>query len=109
MYRIELEAVAALKALFTTRDQDAEISISFTHNDLFTLSTIIDAAGTYSTRYGGTGIPGISRSELEDLRRWVAASERWFITPLKIELLRFDPEMHRRITEVLWYWRTGGG
>jgi hypothetical protein len=103
MYRIELAGVAALKALFTTGDENDEISVSFVHDDLFALSVIIDAAETYSTRYGGDGIYGVSPSELDDLRRWVEASERWFITPLKVELLRLDPEMHRRITEVLWY------
>jgi hypothetical protein len=86
MYSIELENVAALKALFTTQDEDEAISISFVHSDVFALSIIIDAAETYSTRYGGGGIYGVSPSELEDLRRWVNASERWFITPLKLKL-----------------------
>jgi hypothetical protein len=86
MYDIELDRVAALKALFTTEDEKEEITISWVHADLFALSIIIDAAETYSTRYGGGGIYGVSPSELEDLRRWVNASERWFITPLKLKL-----------------------
>jgi hypothetical protein len=105
MYRIELDEIAALKAVFTTGDEHAEISISFTHHDLFTLGVILDATA-YVLRSRAAGIPVVSRSELEDLRRWVDSSERWFITPLNVVLLRFDPEMHRRITEVLWYVET---
>jgi hypothetical protein len=86
MYDIDLVEVAALKALFTTEDEKDEITISWVHDDLFALSIIIDAAETYSTRYGGGGIYGVSPSELEDLRRWVTASERWFITPLNLKL-----------------------
>jgi hypothetical protein len=103
IYDIDLAQVGALKNQFTTEDEEAEISFSFTHEDLFALSIIIDAADTYSTRSGGQGIDSVSKPQLEDLRRWVAASERWFITPLKWEMLHFDPETHQRITEVLWY------
>jgi hypothetical protein len=62
-----------------------QIAISWLHEDLFALSIILDAADTCSTRYGGTGIPGVSPSELEDLHRWIDASERWFFTPLKLK------------------------
>lgn len=86
MYDIDLSVVTALKALFTTDDQDEQISIAFVYEDLFALRIIIYAAETYSTRYGGGGIYGVSPSELDDLRRWVASSERWFITPLKLKL-----------------------
>jgi len=86
MYDIQLDKVAALKTLLTTDDEHEEITISWLHNDLFALSIIIDAAETYSTRYGGGGIYGVSPTELDDLRRWVDASERWFITPLKLKL-----------------------
>jgi hypothetical protein len=86
MYDIKLDVVAALKALLTTEGEDEEVTISWVHGDLFALSIIIDAAETYSTRYGGGGIYGVSPSELEDLRRWVNASERWFITPLTLKL-----------------------
>jgi hypothetical protein len=85
MYDIDLERVAALKALLTTDDEHEPITISWLHEDLFALSIILDAADTYSTRYGGTGIPGVSPSELEDLHRWVDASERWFMTPVKLK------------------------
>jgi len=85
MYDIELEKVAALKTLLTTDDEHEPITISWLHDDLFALSIIIDAAGTYSTRYGGGGIYGVSPTDLEDLHRWVATSERWFITPLKLK------------------------
>jgi hypothetical protein len=85
MYDIELDEVAALKTLLTTDDAREKITISWLHEDLFALSIIIDAADTYSTRYGGTGIDGVSPSELEDLRRWVDAAERWFITPLTLK------------------------
>lgn len=85
MYDIDLDEVAALKTLFTTEQEHEEIAISWMHKDLFALSIIIDAADTYSTRYGGGGIYGVSPIELEDLRRWVATSERWFITPLKLK------------------------
>jgi hypothetical protein len=86
MYRIELEQVAALKTLLRTEDEQEEITISWLHDDLFALRIIVDAAETYSTRYDGGGIYRVSPAELEDLRRWVAASERWFITPLKLQL-----------------------
>ena len=66
------------------------------------LSIMLDAACTHSVRRDAAAIPGVGASDLEDLGRWVAACERRFITPLKVELLRFDFETCRRITEVLW-------
>ncbi len=90
MYNIELDDVAALKALFTTNDENEAVTISFIHDDLFTLGIIIAATDTYSTRDGGKGLYRVSPSELEDLRRWVAASERWFITPLNLKLKQKD-------------------
>jgi hypothetical protein len=102
MYSIELLQLRSFKVLFTTEDDNANVSISFTHEELFVLSIIIQAA-QHLTRRDGHEIPDAGRRQLEDLHRWAETSERWFITPLKFELLHFDPEMHRRITEVLWY------
>ena len=102
MYSIDLLQLRSFKVLFTTEDDDANVSVSFTHEELFALSIIIEAA-QYLTRRDGQEIPDVGRRQLEDLHRWAETSERWFITPLKFELLHFDPEMHRRITEVLWY------
>jgi hypothetical protein len=42
------------------------------------LEVIIEAADTYSNRYGGRAITGVSNQQLEDLRRWVGNSQRWF-------------------------------
>lgn len=83
MYRIDLGQVAALNALFTVEDSDeAEIRVSFTHDDVFALSIIVDAVD-YCTRSYKETIHDVGDPELADLRNWVANAERWFIIPLK--------------------------
>lgn len=85
MYAIELEDVLALKKRFQDDEEDPPevVCLSFTHDEIFSLSLVVDAAGTYSHRHNEPRVCGVTDQELKALDEWVARAERWFITPLK--------------------------
>lgn len=85
MYRIELTGVAALKLRFQDDEDDTSevVCMSFTHDELFTLSIVVAAADTYSHRSKQPRVHGVNDQQLKALDEWVARAERWFITPLK--------------------------
>ena len=84
MYRIELQGVLALKQRFQDDEEDPPdiVCMSFTHDELFSLSIIVDAA-TYSHRHQEPRVHGVTDQQLKALEEWVAQAERWFMTPLK--------------------------
>jgi hypothetical protein len=85
MYRIELEEVLALKRRFQDDEEDPPdvVCMSFTHAEIFSLSTFVDAATTYSHRHKQPPVYGVNDQQLKALDEWIARAERWFITPLR--------------------------
>lgn len=85
MYCIELQGVLALKQRFQDDEDDPPdiVCMSFTHDEIFSLSIIVDAATTYSRRHKEPRVYGVTDQQLKALEEWVAQAERWFITPLK--------------------------
>ena len=87
MYLIDLEKVAALKRLFQDDEDDTTeaVCLAFTHGEIFALGTIVDAADTYCHRsYMQRNALRLTDAQLTELQGWVARSERWFFTPLKV-------------------------
>jgi hypothetical protein len=83
MFDIDLDDVEILKRLFRDGDDEGPLTISVTHDEVFALDTCVTAADVYAHRKGERALCNVSDEDFVDLGKWMAETERWFITPLK--------------------------
>jgi hypothetical protein len=85
MFDINLDEVEMLKRLFRDGDDKGPPTISVTHDQVFALNICVMAADIYAHRTGERAYCNVSDEHFVDLAKWMTATERWFITPLRDE------------------------
>jgi hypothetical protein len=84
MFKIELKEVEVLKRIFGEGLDEPPPTISVTNDEIFALELCVMAADAYAHRRGERHLCALTDEEFDDLDKWVAQTQRWFVTrPLR--------------------------